>query len=314
VKVAVHTIALNEAGHVERWAASAADADLLAIADTGSTDGTADVAADHGVRVSRVHVDPFRFDTARNAALAALPADVDVVVTVDMDEVLVDGWRPALERAYAAAPFAARWSYEYVWSWVAPGVPDVRFTADRCHTRDGWRWHGAVHEVLTPAGPLRTQHAVPAGFTIEHHPDATKSRAGYLALLAIAVDEEPHNPRQRFYLAREHFYRGDWNAARDGFVEYLAMPEATWPAERAEAYRYIADMDHDPERWLLHAIAEDPGRRDAVVDLVDLYRHHHRDAEAAGMAARALRITTRPGDYMTTARVWDDERLRAVVS
>ena len=68
------------------------------------------------------------------------------------------------------------------------------------------------------------------------------------------------------------------------------MPEARWPAERAEAYRYIAKMDDDPERWLLRAVAEDPGRRDAVVDLVDLYESQDRLAEAAGLAPRALRV------------------------
>lgn len=314
MRVAVATIARDEAAHVERWMKSAAAADVRAITDTGSTDDTAAIAADLGALVSVARVVPFRFDTARNVCLAAIPADVDVVVTVDMDEVLVDGWRDALEAAYEAAPGAARWSYEYVWSWVAPGVPDVRFTADRCHARDGWRWHGAVHEVLVPSAGTAglREAAVPAGFTIEHHPDATKSRANYLPLLEVAAAEEPHNPRQRFYLAREYFFHGRWDAARPAFVAFLDMPEATWPAERAEAYRYLARMDDDPERWLLRAVAEDPGRRDATVDLVDRYIAAGRVTEARGMAVRALRITTRPGDYMTTAHVWDDDALRKV--
>lgn len=313
MRVAVHTIARDEAAHVDRWVSSAADADLLAITDTGSTDGTPDFAADHGVHVTHATVTPFRFDTARNTGLATLPCDVDVVITLDMDEVLADGWRTQLEQAYAAAPGAARWSYDYIWSWVAPGIPDVRFTADRCHTRAGWRWHGAVHEVLTPSHGT-TGPTAPGGFTIEHHPDDTKSRATYLPLLEVAAAEEPHNPRQRFYLAREYHFAGDWTRSRDTFVEFLAMPEATWTAERAEAYRYLARMDDDPERWLLKALAEDPGRRDAAVDLVDHYTTHARSVEAAGMAARALRVTTRPGDYMTTAAVWDDDRLRKVVT
>ena len=40
MKIAVYTIALNEAAHVERWATSAADADYRIVADTGSTDDT----------------------------------------------------------------------------------------------------------------------------------------------------------------------------------------------------------------------------------------------------------------------------------
>ncbi|TIS72255.1 MAG: glycosyl transferase family 2, partial [Mesorhizobium sp.] len=40
MKIAVYTIALNEAAHVERWANSAVGADYRIVADTGSTDDT----------------------------------------------------------------------------------------------------------------------------------------------------------------------------------------------------------------------------------------------------------------------------------
>ena len=49
LKVAVYTIALNEAMHVDRWADSAVDADYRIIADTGSTDGTVGQLRDKGV-------------------------------------------------------------------------------------------------------------------------------------------------------------------------------------------------------------------------------------------------------------------------
>jgi len=316
VKVIVSTIALNEAKHVERWAASAEDADLLAIGDTGSSDETEEIAAALGVEVYQILVRPWRFDTARNGLLAVLPDWEDaVVITVDMDEVLVPGWRDALEEAYAAHPDARRWSYWYTWSWVEAGVPDVAFTADRCFSRFGWQWHGAVHEVLVPSAndPALRRSAVPAGFGIEHYSDSSKSRRSYLPLLELAVAEEPHNPRQRFYLAREQFFVGKWGEARQTFVAFLKMPEATWSAERAEAYRYLAKMDDDPERWLLKALAEAPERRDAAVDLAELYDQQGRYDEAAGMAARALRVRTRPGDYMSTARVWDDARMRELI-
>ena len=44
MKIAVYTIALNECKFVDSWYNSAKDADYLLIADTGSTDGTADAA------------------------------------------------------------------------------------------------------------------------------------------------------------------------------------------------------------------------------------------------------------------------------
>jgi glycosyltransferase involved in cell wall biosynthesis len=313
--IAVHTITLNEEKNLPRWAESAEEADLLQIADTGSTDGTVELASDLDIDVTPIHVAPWRFDLARNAGLALLPPEVDVVITLDADEVLVPGWRAALEVAIVEDPYPRRWSYTYVWSWIEPGVPDVQFTADRCYSREGWKWHGAVHEVLVPSASRGDLDAPPApgGFAIEHHADATKSRRNYLELLELAVREEPRNPRQRFYLAREYFFVGRWEIARDTFVSYLEMPQATWTAERAEAYRYLAKMDHYPERWLLKALAEAPDRRDAVVDLVDLYVGQERWVEARGMAARALAVKVRPGDYMTGAHTWDDEQLVRVL-
>ena len=72
MKVAVYTIALNEEQFVERWVASAREADVILIADTGSTDKTVELAESLGVTVVSVNITPWRFDMARNAALAAM--------------------------------------------------------------------------------------------------------------------------------------------------------------------------------------------------------------------------------------------------
>src|SRR5258708_35588682 len=93
MKIAVYTIALNEAAHAERWANSAADADYRIVADTGSTDDTVERLTNAGVTVHRIAVRPWRFDVARNAAMALIPDDVDVCLTLDMDRFLEPGWR-----------------------------------------------------------------------------------------------------------------------------------------------------------------------------------------------------------------------------
>ncbi len=100
MKVAVYTIALNEAAHVERWANSAVDADYRIVADTGSTDDTVERLTKAGVTVHRIAIRPWRFDDARNAAMALIPDDVDVCCTMDMDMLLEPGWRAKLEAAW----------------------------------------------------------------------------------------------------------------------------------------------------------------------------------------------------------------------
>ena len=142
-RIAVYAIARDEATRVESWAASAADADVRLIADTGSSDDTVERAAALGVDVHRVAVEPFRYDVARNRALDLLPDDVDLCVPLDMDEELAPGWRQLLDEAWAQG--ATRISYSLVWPWSAV-YPDLRYTADKIHARHGCRWRFPVHE------------------------------------------------------------------------------------------------------------------------------------------------------------------------
>ena len=91
ISTLVYAIALNEAMHVDRWASSAIDADYRVVADTGSTDDTVERLEQAGVTVHKIAIRPWRFDDARNAGLALVPADADVCVTMDMDEFLEPG-------------------------------------------------------------------------------------------------------------------------------------------------------------------------------------------------------------------------------
>jgi glycosyltransferase involved in cell wall biosynthesis len=70
MKIAVYTISKNEEKHVERWYNSTKEADFHLLADTGSTDGTVELARSLGITVHEISVVPFRFDDARNASLA----------------------------------------------------------------------------------------------------------------------------------------------------------------------------------------------------------------------------------------------------
>ena len=80
MKICVYAISKNEEAFVENFCNSAADADLILIADTGSTDATIKLAKKHGAIVHNICITPWRFDDARNAALALLPEDIDMVV------------------------------------------------------------------------------------------------------------------------------------------------------------------------------------------------------------------------------------------
>ena len=102
-KIAVYTMAKNEAKNVEAFVETTRGADYVVVTDTGSTDGTPELLEKHGVIVKSCRVIPWRFDVATNCALCNVPEDADICVKLDLDERLVttDGshWRDALEDA-----------------------------------------------------------------------------------------------------------------------------------------------------------------------------------------------------------------------
>ena len=67
LKIAVAAISKNEAQFVKRFCESAKDADLISIADTGSTDDTVKLAKECGVDVHQISISPWRFDLDRKS-------------------------------------------------------------------------------------------------------------------------------------------------------------------------------------------------------------------------------------------------------
>ncbi len=301
MKVAVYTIALNEEQFVERWATSCEDADFRFIFDTGSTDNTVARATELGVNVLVGSVKPWRFDDARNASLAALPADVDYCIALDMDEVLLPGWRAELEKAFAQR--ATRPRYQYTWSWNDDGTPGLQYGGDKIHTRHGYRWKHPVHEVLVADRTVETQTWT--GLEIHHYPDNTKSRGQYLPLLELAVSEDPTDDRNQYYLAREYFFNRAYDKAADMFEQHLQNPRATWGPERAASCRYLAKCRPEAaEDWLVQANLEAPHRREAAVELSQYYYTQRDWEECLDWARLALLVEKKPLDYLCEEFAW----------
>jgi tetratricopeptide (TPR) repeat protein len=299
MKIAVYTIAKNEERFVERWAQSAKEADYRFILDTGSSDNTVARATALGVNVAVSSISPWRFDDARNTALALLPADIDFCIALDMDEVLVEGWREHLEQV---KPETTRPRYQYTWSWNG-GKPGLQYGADKIHKRHGYRWKHPVHEVLVADRIQEVQEWI--GLEIHHYPDNSKSRGQYFPLLELAVKEDPTDDRNQYYLAREYFFNGRLNDAAEMFVNHLANPKATWGPERAASCRYLAKCrPFLAEDYLIQAVQEAPGRREALVELAQYYYTKQNWEECLDWAKIALLIETKPLDYLCEEFAW----------
>ena len=231
MKIAVYAISKNEEQFVERFCESAKDADIILIADTGSTDGTVERARACGATVHDICIAPWRFDLARNAALAVVPRDVDICISLDLDELLEPGWREEIERVWTEGTTRLR----YMFDWGC----GISFFYEKIHARKGYMWHHPCHEYPVPDGRIEEVWAQTDFLIAVHKPDPTKSRSQYMDLLELSVREDPQCPRNAFYYARELSFNARWQEAIDACKAYLALPRATWMNERCYAYRVM---------------------------------------------------------------------------
>lgn len=303
MKICVNAISKNEVGFVERFCRSAADADLILIADTGSSDGTAALArAQPRTQVYDIHVGPWRFDTARNAALALIPADIDVVISLDLDEVLCDGWRAEIERVWTRE--TTRLRYKFDWG------HGIAFYYEKIFARHGYHWHHPCHEYPRADARIREVWAHTDALLVRHLPDESKSRGQYLDLLALSVKEDPACPRNAFYYARELTFYKRWHEAVIALLRYLDMPSASWTNERAYAQRLLGkayaalELHDDALRAFTAACATAPNTREPWVDLAQYHHNRAEWSECLAAVERSLTITQRELVYTCDPAVW----------
>lgn len=302
LKICVYTISKNEEKFVKRWADSAKDADLLLIADTGSTDRTVEIAKECGIQVHDICITPWRFDHARNASIALIPKDMDVCICMDVDEILEPGWREEIERVWT--PQTTRLSYFFDWGC------GIKFRYEKIHARHGYYWHHPCHEYPVYDKRIKEVYAYTDKLLVSHHPDPTKSRGQYLDLLALSVKEDPICPRNAFYYARELSFAQKWEESIAECGRYLALPGATWENERCYAYRVMGicyeslGKPHEAEASFQKAAAEAPNTREPWCQLAMLYYRQQKWPECFGASMRALSIKDKAFVYTADPAVW----------
>jgi hypothetical protein len=318
MKICVYAISKNEEQFVDRFVEAAQDADMILVADTGSTDGMVDKlkawnrpSSSHplGIRaevvVRDISIKPWRFDHARNAALASIPADIDICVSLDLDEVLQPGWRDEIERVWKAGE-TTRLRYMFDWGC------GIAFWYEKIHARHGYFWHHPCHEYPMPDGRITEvwADASPDFLMVIHKPDNTKSRGQYLDLLKLSVTEDPHCPRNAFYYARELSFVGQWEESIKECDRFLALPRATWHTERCYAHRVkgrcyqeMGDW-HNAEVQFMLAAADAPETREPWCELAKVMYFNKRWHECFAYAMKTLSITDRHKVYTVDPEVW----------
>ena len=231
-KIAVYAISKNEILHCERWANATQGADYRIVVDTGSTDGTQDKLKELGVDVYQSRIQPFRFDVARNTALALVPQDADICLILDMDEVpepkffdkVRKGWKIGANLGWISMDTGQKWE------------------RDRLHSRDGFVWKYPCHEVQLWYGEGEAVGVNIKNAVIKHEPDQSKSRGQYLNLLELAVKENPQDARMWTYMCREYYFHSRWQDVIDSAKKQLEC--IGWDVEQAAVCRWAGESAH----------------------------------------------------------------------
>ena len=299
MKIAIYTISKNEEKYVEKWYQSSKEADYHILADTGSTDKTVEIARSLGVTVVPITISPFRFDDARNASLAVVPADADYCISLDVDEVLAPGWKEALAKAHAAG--IDRPTYRRIEAFNEDGTIATEFNGFKVHRRTGVRWHYPIHEVPNWYEERDEIQEFITGFEIHHHQNKDTSRKQYLPLLEMAVREKP-DARNLYYLGREQSYYQQNEKCTETLKKYLEL--SIFPQERAAACRILGKMDPDnAEEWFLKG-TEEFACRESYLALGNYY-YLQKDWEPCNLVAKqSLQFTEKPMEFLAEGWAW----------
>lgn len=210
--------------------------DVVVVCDTGSSDGTIELARARGCHVVEFEWTD-HFGEARQASYDALP-DVDFTLWADGDDVLEGAEQLRLIASRLPAEVAGT-IHRYDYAQDPAGNCVCELWRERMVRRGiGERWHLPVHEVLDiPTGQLvHTDEVV-----WHHHQPEGKVRdpERNYRILKRDLDEAVKRdglaaPRTLAYLGTEALALGRQEEAIALFTEYLDRPDATNSEERCQ--------------------------------------------------------------------------------
>ncbi len=152
MQISATLITLNERENLPRALASLAFCDEVVVVDSGSTDGTVELAEQLGARVS--HRDWTGYAAQKN--FAAEQASHDWILSLDADEEVSPELRSAIDRLREHGPAADGYAFprraRYLGRWIKRSgwYPDAKV---RLYDRSKARWRGdCVHESVVVDG------------------------------------------------------------------------------------------------------------------------------------------------------------------
>lgn len=246
-------IVKNEEELLPRCLESLEGVDEIIVCDTGSEDGTQEIAESYGARLSFFDwCDDF--SAARN--FAKNQASNDWILSIDADEYLIeDGLGKIKNFLDTCKTEGVEVSMQGENSYSQHS--SIRVFQKKCD------WMGKIHEVVDAKTKSHCQAKIIYGHSPAHELDPD------IDLRILSSIPNP-SPRDLYYLAREYFYREKWEQAVD-ILETQYLPAATWKPERTDAWLMLArclwnlQRGDDARTACLQAINNNAHFREALV-------------------------------------------------
>lgn len=244
MKLTVYAIAKNEESCLPLMLESVKDiADEIVVCDTGSTDGTIEIARAY---TDKVYSIPWEnsFAKARNLALEHCTGDW--ILSMDCDERLDPETAKQLKSYIESLPPDIDLVLLTMVMCKDDGVPFQEFLAERIFRGNkGIRFAGDMHNWLEVEDSGRVSHP---SFKIIHcrgvkPPEIREARARQRLEMAEAIflpkiEANPNDRRSMFYLAGTYYDSGSIEKSIEWFEKYLAISD--WGEERYQAAFLLA--------------------------------------------------------------------------
>jgi glycosyltransferase involved in cell wall biosynthesis/tetratricopeptide (TPR) repeat protein len=307
--LSVCLIVKNEERHLPQCLDSIRSlADEIVVVDTGSTDGTVEIALSHAARVEHQtwHDD---FSRARNAGIEQ--ATGDWILALDADETIAGRdhalIRAAIEESVADAFIVPQRHYlpgtSTVVGWRAgdggyeegapyPGFVDV--DCRRLFRRRSWlRFRNPVHEELVSIDPARPLREHRGGWVIHHfgklgdHAQLRAKGEAYLRIGRTKAQDDPRNPQAHYELGVQYAELAQPEAALEAFERALALAPGFRDAALRVALCHIGLKQYRRALEALRACARTLPQHAAEIALAE--GNVHRELGDDGAAAQAFR-------------------------
>jgi tetratricopeptide (TPR) repeat protein len=311
IKPAIYTISKNESHNVEGFM-QAAEGCPVYVLDTGSTDDTVELFKKHGAIVEQKTITPWRFDTARNEALALVPKD-SLCVSLDLDERIESGWQKKLKDEWRVD--ANYGNYLYIGHWLdkEKTKPAVESARTRIHAASGFHWERVVHEIPVP-DDFASVKVCDTTILVKHYSNGIQRN--YAPLLTTILEKNPDDADARLQRGGEYAQKGEWANA---LIDYQAWMKLTFGDERpvmryrratthialAHCYYYLNQPDR-ALREFYSAVAAEPNCREAWVHLAHAHSQMDQAAFALGAVNKALLIKEAPYYACKDSFCWTD--------